>query len=317
MFEILKAIDFLRAFAAVLITNSHFDNLYPNPSLSVGGALGNAIFFFISGYCLSQKVYSVSLGHWIKTKIIRIYPALWFCSILAILAGYYEIKKQYILRIFLFPYNSYWLVCAIMIYYVVFYFVAQLEKKQLQWLMALNVLAYFMLYFSTRDLNKWCVEAPDYFKYVFYFGVMLVGYYSRVSKITKKEIPWGMISIASLIGYFISKIVVNYDNKMMRFQFLVQMATLSFAMSTVIWAINKEAFFETFCEGHRKIETIIRHIGASTLEIYLLNYAVVSYSSAVSFPVNIGIAFICIFSIGVLLHGIIEKMVSYVRKMWR
>lgn len=182
-----------------------------------------------------------------------------------------------------------------MIYYVVFYFVAQLEKKQLQWLMALNVLAYFMLYFSTRDLNKWCVEAPDYFKYVFYFGVMLAGYYSRVSKIIQKEIPWGMISIASLIGYFVSKIVVNYDNRMMRFQFLVQMATLSFAMSTVVWAINKEAFFETFCEGHRRIGTIIRHIGASTLEIYLLNYVVVSYSSAVSFPVNIGIAFICIF----------------------
>lgn len=57
MFEILKAIDFLRAFAAVLITNSHFDNLYPNPSLSVGGALGNAFsFLFLDIVCHKKYI---------------------------------------------------------------------------------------------------------------------------------------------------------------------------------------------------------------------------------------------------------------------
>lgn len=37
-------------FAVLLVLNSHLDKCYPIPALATGGALGNALFFFVSGY---------------------------------------------------------------------------------------------------------------------------------------------------------------------------------------------------------------------------------------------------------------------------
>ena len=43
-------IDILKCFAAIVITNSHMDILYPKfGALATGGAIGDALFFFCSG----------------------------------------------------------------------------------------------------------------------------------------------------------------------------------------------------------------------------------------------------------------------------
>lgn len=46
-------IDILKCFAAIVITNSHMDILYPKfGALATGGAIGDALFFFCSGFTL-------------------------------------------------------------------------------------------------------------------------------------------------------------------------------------------------------------------------------------------------------------------------
>ena len=48
------SIDILKFFAALLITNSHMGMLYPDSlvKLSTGGAIGDVLFFFCSGFTL-------------------------------------------------------------------------------------------------------------------------------------------------------------------------------------------------------------------------------------------------------------------------
>lgn len=48
------SIDILKFFAALLITNSHMGLLYPESlvKLSTGGAIGDVLFFFCSGFTL-------------------------------------------------------------------------------------------------------------------------------------------------------------------------------------------------------------------------------------------------------------------------
>ena len=47
------SIDILKCIAAIMITNSHMDILYGDYSyLATGGAIGDALFFFCSGYTL-------------------------------------------------------------------------------------------------------------------------------------------------------------------------------------------------------------------------------------------------------------------------
>ena len=63
-------IDILKCFAAIVITNSHMDILYPKfGALATGGAIGDALFFFCSGFTLflgtheSYLSYSFCMGN--------------------------------------------------------------------------------------------------------------------------------------------------------------------------------------------------------------------------------------------------------------
>ena len=42
-------IEFLRALATCLITNSHYTGIYPSDIIANGGMIGNVIFFAVSG----------------------------------------------------------------------------------------------------------------------------------------------------------------------------------------------------------------------------------------------------------------------------
>lgn len=55
------SIDILKCIAAILITNSHMDSLYGQYSiLATGGAIGDVLFFFCSGFTLFWAGWGVS-----------------------------------------------------------------------------------------------------------------------------------------------------------------------------------------------------------------------------------------------------------------
>ncbi|MDO5041777.1 MAG: hypothetical protein Q4D95_06780, partial [Peptoniphilus sp.] len=64
------SINIMRACAALLIINSHYDDIYPFPALATGGAIGNAIFFAVSGFC-SYPI-AKEIMPWIVKKIIKV-----------------------------------------------------------------------------------------------------------------------------------------------------------------------------------------------------------------------------------------------------
>ena len=66
-------IDLLKFFAVLLITNSHMDCMYPIKELGTGGAIGDAFFFYCSGFTIFRKDYDNFLEYY-KRRINRIYP---------------------------------------------------------------------------------------------------------------------------------------------------------------------------------------------------------------------------------------------------
>ena len=68
-------IDIIKLLAALLITNSHMNNYYPDSIsfLGTGGAIGDALFFFCSGFTLFLKPMG-RFDNWYKRRISRIYP---------------------------------------------------------------------------------------------------------------------------------------------------------------------------------------------------------------------------------------------------
>ena len=72
-------IDFLKFFAVLMITNSHMGLLYGKyEMLATGGAIGNILFFFCSGFTLFLKPFNSAseFPDWYKRRFNRIYPAI-------------------------------------------------------------------------------------------------------------------------------------------------------------------------------------------------------------------------------------------------
>lgn len=73
-------IDVLKAFAALLIINSHLEQFYPRSFLAADGMLGHTIFFFTHGYTLAgsmERRPGQGLLAFLWNRLIRLYPALW------------------------------------------------------------------------------------------------------------------------------------------------------------------------------------------------------------------------------------------------
>ena len=69
-------IDWLKVLAVFLVMNSHMQICYPKYGfLASGGAIGDALFFFASGFTLFLGR-TMRFDNWYKRRINRIYPSI-------------------------------------------------------------------------------------------------------------------------------------------------------------------------------------------------------------------------------------------------
>ena len=70
----MHSVALLKCMAALLITNSHFNGLYPEgfSFLAFGGFFGNSLFFLISGFLLVGCDRSI-FSKWYTRRVLRIY----------------------------------------------------------------------------------------------------------------------------------------------------------------------------------------------------------------------------------------------------
>ena len=120
-------IDIIKFFAAVLITNSHMRALYPDclSVLATGGAIGDALFFFCSGFTLFLKPMG-RFDTWYKKRINRIYPTVFAYAIICAFVFNYENDMRHTII-----HGGGWFVSCIMIYYVIAYILDRFMSKNL------------------------------------------------------------------------------------------------------------------------------------------------------------------------------------------
>ena len=146
-------IDILKCIAAIMITNSHMDILYGDYSyLATGGAIGDALFFFCSGYTLFLGR-DMDFFNWYKRRINRIYPTVFTWALIA--AVFFD--QRYDMPEILIKGGG-WFVSCIMIYYVVLWFIRKFLKKHLKWVFfmaaTITLLWYFVLGFGEKSGNN-------------------------------------------------------------------------------------------------------------------------------------------------------------------
>lgn len=291
------AVDIMKFLAAIAITNSHMINLYPEKYnlLATGGAIGDALFFFCSGFLLVNSR-GGDFFNWYKRRINRIFPTIFAVALVGIIFdGNDPTLKHVIVN------SGGWFVQAIFLFYALFWFVRRFLTDKL-WIAILTDLIITLLWFIWFwDKSVFILYDGTYLRWAAYFGVMLTGammsnYIQSHSYEGKKHS--GLLDVTLLIVLLI--FYYGYQLAWNQFPFLKD-----FQIILVLSLIGIVVTIYRLCSSHKVISVYLNKylhwfvygVSACCLEIYLCGGMVfwIGRKLIGFFPLNIIVTFLCIF----------------------
>lgn len=284
-------IDYLKVFALLIVLNSHMELCYhPYEFLATGGAIGDALFFFCSGFTLFLGNQQDFFNYY-KRRISRIYPTVFTVGILGcIIWG--ENKSIYELLIS----GGGWFVSCIMIYYVVLYFIRRymLKKLNLVWIFisALILLWYYILPFDGFIYGIGSGGIDKYFRWLFYFMFMLQG---AIIGMNANKYKFDKFAIIKLIG----SIFVWYAFAFLRTKYKI-VDNCQYISLIPLLGITYYSYIVCSSKYLEKIykmpvfNQLIYIIGGLCLESYLIQRYIFTDKLNFLFPLNIPIIMILV-----------------------
>lgn len=244
-------INVMRVIGTLLITNSHFDRIWPLAALATGGTLGNVIFFFVAGYCYSPKEKNV-VKHFL-IKFSRLYIPILIVQLFCIICGIYKFKDaQECLQICLFPTN-YWFFPCILSGYCLWFFI--LKHR-------MSIFKVFIILLLVSIIVRFMWGGYD--TYPFYLAVMGSGIYSRKKEQSCSRIKLTYVFCAVAIFYIVKYISLRY----MIIGVLENIIALIAGLLFYLWISQKEVFMKSRIS--EKIRKITSMIASMSWHIYLV-----------------------------------------------
>lgn len=289
-------IDILKFFAALLITNSHMGMLYGKYDiLATGGAIGDVLFFFCSGFTLFLGRMG-RFDNWYKRRINRIYPTVFAWAILSAFFFNQHQSMDYTII-----HGGGWFVTCIMLYYVVLYFIQRFLLHHLKWvfgIIALICIAWYFIMDRPADYNMY---GATYFKWGHYFLFMLLGAMMGISqKQWKFNFKTDFIKLISSIFVYYAILFAGRIYTLFSELQIISLIPLLF----IVYYFYKVCSSDTLKKWYtnRYIGWSIKFIGGLCLEIYLVQGVLFTENMNHIFPINILIMFIIIFAVAYLLR---------------
>lgn len=293
----------------VLIINSHLDAYYPIPHIGTGGAIGNSVFFCMSGFglYLSQEKKYKSFSLWIKDRINRIYPSTWivlaFLSIpIMIFLGQFD-SQNVLTVIGHFFYPPFWFLQALLAYYLLSFFLFKKgQKNTLFCVLGALAILYIALYISWVDLSKWSVEALP-FKLIHCFIIFLFGIYLAMKNNSIVYTGWHNYIVLILL------ITVVYGHKFLmskglypEFQFIQQAAM--YPIMFYLLKISRAPFLSSILIKSTVLLCVVRFISDHSLELYIIHETISMPVLKFNFlfPINMIFFLILTFILSAMVH---------------
>lgn len=291
------SIDILKFIAALIITNSHMELLYGKYSaLATGGAIGDVLFFFCSGFTLFLGKMG-RFDNWYKRRINRIYPTVFAWAIMgAFIFGYHNDMKYTLIN------GGGWFVTCIMIYYVILYIIRRVMQNKLKWAFMITSIIVIAWYFIINPPFGFNMYGSTYLKWGHYFLFMLLG---ASLGITNKD-NWkysfkrdGLKALGCTIVYYSMLTVARKIEVAQHLELLSLVPLLGITF-----------YLYKFCNSYtmkklyynKYIGAIIKFIGGLCLEIYLVQGSLFTDKMNKIFPLNLLIMLIIIIAVAYILR---------------
>jgi peptidoglycan/LPS O-acetylase OafA/YrhL len=270
--------------------------------LTGGGCPGVALFFTISGFVLVKSVEKSNVFFkWWSKKILRLYTSLTIVNIIIVLLGYREPS----LLLFVFPINSFWYVPAITLLYIPYYVIVKNLNRRRCRIIAffLAIVLYFSLYIL-RYRESFFVEPEVGFRLIYGFIAMMIGSiiydeYNSERK-SKSGSLWILLAVMSCVGFLASKIMMGRVEFVMKIQFITQVFGVAFATFSLMAGNSYEKQIQQFMK--KKMGRLLSIISTCSLEIFLVQFAIIDFFKPLTFPVNFVLIIVGITGISYLIH---------------
>ena len=300
----------LRILAVLLIVNSHLHLFYEYKYLATGGAIGNAIFFFISGIGLSYSLAKNKINYftWVKKRYLRIYPKLIIIVLFYILIGFIVVENTTDLFVTLIFPEEFWFLPVLTYFYLIIYFIiTNLKVKEIKKTLFAIFIIYLISYYLLIDNQRYSIEENILLKSIFYLFVMVLGV--LVFKIYDKlylgiKYSSFILFISISCFYLLKFTMLKYDYYFI--QFLEHFFILIILYSLLTFLKTKQIIL---FQKNRIINIIIMFVSSISLEIYLTHNYFKEYPFSF-FPLNILIFIPCVLISAYLL----KKIFSFFEK---
>lgn len=295
------SIDFVKLVAVFLVLNSHMGLCYGSHSfLATGGAIGDALFFFVSGFTLFLGG-KYRFDNWYKRRLSRIYPSVLATGIVACLLFKSEDSFFDVITA-----KRYWFVQCIFIYYILLYPIKTYVSKV--WiaftaLFALVVAAYFLFFDFTGKGIFW--GSDSYFRWMFFFLIVLQGaMLGKQGHITFRvwHLPALLVCIAAWYGVCFFFNGVNWQ---------ILSVIPMFGITYFLYSVSNNSLVKKTLQT-KMLKKPVLLVGSLCLESYLIQKYLITDSLNNLFPLNIPIIMLL-----VLLFAFFVRMVSeFIRQVF-
>lgn len=323
-------ITILKVIAMSFITWFHFKWFVPETYsfIFIGGAIGNSIFFFCSGFLLNIKEEKYC-GQWLLNKYIRLMPVVWSYYIVVLIIELI-IDDQLIiisnLKEWLYP-DQFWFIQAILFYYFCIYIYNIFYKRHIRknytdkyidvkLLSAIFVLIHILWYFLYVEKTKIVIDEGGIKSWFFWCLFFLWGYYCKTKDVYNKKIQkqvekmpkWVVLTLPclSIVMLFAYKHLFN-NNIGSFLQFMIIPLILFF----IVYSFLLLSCFLVNVPIPIICKKVLCYFSNITLEIYVVQMFLIKLiMSEFMFPVNIMISLCSI----VIFACIVNTMAIKIRK---
>ena len=289
------SIEMLKAIAALLVLNSHMDAMYGQYSyLGTGGSIGDALFFFCSGYGIFLSKRHDNFINWYKRRIQRIFPSV---LALALIVGIYSWgPAPYIMTVNFFPS---WFIMCVLLYYVLIYPIKQYASNSMWYVMAgvLGIVIVWYFVWGIGSASAGNIYGGTYFKWGVYFLYMLLGAICGQKRVQTNGLPKASFWL-NLLGALVSVVVYYgiyvYTQKSLEHE-PWQLFTI-IPLAGICWFLWRMCCsdFITRCLNTRWIGAPILFVGGLCLEIMIAQGYVFTTRLNDLFPLNIPIIMVAV-----------------------
>ena len=283
------AIDVLKFIAVFMVMNSHMEICYPKCGfLATGGAIGDALFFFASGFTLFLGK-NLRFDNWYKRRINRIYPSILACAIFVYVVWNYSENIGDILIG-----KRYWFIGCILVYYVFLYPIKVYKDGKYAFPCFIIggifcIVVYFLFFY----------EKPFYggglFRCIAYFLVMLQGAMmgKRIDQYKYKHLH--ILFLLLSIGVWYALMYIGKDNWILLLSFIAL-----FGITRYLYLVCSAPIFKGIYNS-KLVGNILYIISQLCLEVYLVQKFVFTDSLNYLFPLNIPIIMIAVITIAYMI----------------